>query len=139
MLKVDQTERLPGRGRFKSRLALLGLGVYWPGIFILSHIPKEHVPKNWEFSGVRLHLGAYFVLTLLVFLSAGVFRTVSLRCAKTWLLAGLIGVYAAIDELLQTQISGREGSLIDWGIDIIAVLACVGFLRLLNKTGKQGT
>jgi hypothetical protein len=78
MTKVPKAELVPLQERRtgrvkraqKSRLAMFGLCVYWPGIFIISHIPKDYVPKNVKVSGVSVHLAAYFVLTLLLFLSA---------------------------------------------------------------------
>ena len=137
MLKVDQTERLASWGRGRSRLALLVLCIYWPGIFILSHIPKEHVPEDLEFSGLRLHLAAYLVLALLVFINAGMIRRISFRSRKLWLWVGVIAVYAAIDELLQECVEGRDGNIVDWAIDVLAVLACVGFLWLLDRLSSR--
>ena len=123
----------------KSRLALVILCVYWVGIFIASHIPKPYVPKGWDVSGMRLHAGAYFVLALLVFVNAGLFRRVYLTSKKTWLLVGVIAAYAGLDEFLQVFAEGRNGSPVDWVIDVAACLFCVGLLwvvgllRLLDR------
>jgi len=117
----------------KSRLALIALCLYWPTIFIISHIPKRFVPPDVEVSGKVLHIAAYFVLTLLVFLNAGLICSTSLRLKKTWLLVGLIAAYAAVDELLQLYIEGRHGSPVDWTTDMVACLFCVGLLVMLAK------
>ena len=130
---APQKKRLTGWSQrvWKSKLALVGLCVYWPAIFVISHIPKEHVPKNVPFSGRALHLVAYFVLALLVFANAGLGRNIHLRSKKTWLLVGVIAVYAALDEFIQLFIQGRYGSGIDWAVDLFACLLCVLVLRLL--------
>ncbi len=117
----------------KSRLALVILCVYWVGIFIASHIPKPYVPKGCDVSGIMLHAGAYFVLTLLVFVNAGLFRRVYLTSKKTWLLVGVIAAYAGLDEFLQNFIQGRDGSAIDWVIDVAACLFCVGLLWVAGR------
>ena len=139
MTKVPKAELVPlqerrtgrvQRGR-KPRLARAGLWLYWPGIFIISHIPKDYVPKDITVSGARVHLVAYFVLTLLVFLNAGLGYNIHLRSKKTWLLVGLIAIYATLDEFLQHFIQGRYASGIDWAVDMSACLFCVFLLRLL--------
>ena len=130
---MDQREpRVVGQ-RGKSRLGLVVLCVYWVGIFIVSHIPKDHVPEGWDVSGVRLHAGAYFLLTLLVFANAGFFRQGGLGWKKTWLLVGLIGAYAGLDEFLQVFIQGRSGSAVDWAVDVAACLLCVGLLWVVRQ------
>ncbi|NIA06305.1 MAG: hypothetical protein GWP14_01480 [Actinobacteria bacterium] len=140
MTKVSKAELGPPqkhRTGQRSRLALVGLCVYWPTIFIISHIPKDYVPKNVTVSGVGVHLGAYFVLTLLVFLNAGLGHNTHLRSKKTWLLVGAIAAYAALDEFVQSFIQGRSGNIIDWTVDMSACLLCVGLLRLLTGI-RQG-
>ena len=129
----------------KSRLALVILCVYWVGIFIASHIPKPYVPKGWDVSGMRLHAGAYFVLALLVFVNARLFRRVSLTSKKTWLLVGVIAAYAGLDEFLQVFAEGRHGSPVDWAINMAGCLFCVGLLwvvgllRLLDRGADQAS
>ena len=139
---MERGEPGAGRPKGKSRLALLVLCVYWLTIFILSHLPKDYVPSGWKVSGKFHHLGAYVVLTFLVFLNAGLIRNVSLRFKKTWLMIGVVIAYGALDEFLQAFIPGRRGSPRDWAVDVIACLLCVGMLllsqRLWPETGPQG-
>ncbi len=117
----------------KSRLSLVVLYVYWLIIFILSHIPKDHVPPGWTVSGKTLHFGAYFVLTLLVFVNAGLIHRTSLRSKKTWSMIGVVIAYGALDEFLQLFIQGRRGSPLDWAVDVAACLLCVGLLLLAQR------
>ena len=117
----------------KSRLTLVVLCVYWLTIFVLSHIPKDRVPSGWTVSGKTLHLGAYFVLTLLVFANAQLILRTSLRSKKTWLMIGVVVAYGALDEFLQLFIPGRHGSLLDWAVDVAACLLCVGVLLLAQR------
>ena len=120
----------PVRQTGKSRLALVVLSIYWVGIFIASHIPRSHVPSGWKVSGKLHHLVAYFVLTVLVFINAGLIRRASLCSKKTWLMVSVIIAYAALDEFLQVFVPGRDGSPLDWAVDVVACLLCVGLLRL---------
>ncbi len=115
------------------------LCVYWPTIFILSHIPKQSVPKGWTVSGAPIHFLAYFGLTLLVFAAAGLVRRTYLRCRKTWLLVGLVGCYGGLDEILQVFIDGRRGSFEDWLVDVVACLLCVGLLWLVTLGSNRKT
>ena len=85
-----------------------------------------------------MHAGAYFVLTLLVFANAGLFRRASLRAKKTWLLVGLIGAYAGLDEFLQNFVQGRDASVVDWVVDMASCLLCVGLLWVLGQLGLIG-
>ena len=123
---------------YRSRLDLVALCIYWLAIFIISHIPKQYVPRNVEISGITLHLVAYFLLTLLVFINAGLFGRVSLLSKKTYLLIGVIAAYAAVDEWLQVYIEGRHGSPIDWGIDVAACVLCVALLAILGRCCSGG-
>ena len=126
------------RSVHRSKLALVALCIYWPAIFIISHIPKQYVPRDMAVSGKTLHMVAYFLLTLLVFINAGLFGRVSLLSKKTYLLIGVIAAYAAVDEWIQVYIEGRHGSSIDWGIDVGACVLCVVLLVILGKCCSGG-
>ena len=117
----------------KSRLTLVILYVYWLTIFVLSHIPRDYVPSGWTVSGKLHHLVAYFVLTLLVFINAELIGRASLRSKKTWLMIGVVIAYGALDEFLQVFIPGRHGSHLDWAVDVVACLLCVGLLLLAQR------
>ena len=121
----------------RSRLALAILCAYWVGIFIVSHVPKPYVPAGWSVSGTWMHAGAYFVLTLLVFASAGLLGRLSLGVKKTWLLIGVIGAYAGLDEFLQLFIKGRDGNFADWVVDISVCLVCVGLLWIISLLRRR--
>ena len=138
VFNMDQREPRSVGQTGRSRLALVVLSVYWVGIFIASHIPESRVPKGWEVSGAYMHVGAYFVLALLVFVNAGLFRRVYLTSKKTWLLVGVIAAYAGLDEFLQNFVPGRHGSAVDWTIDMAGCLFCVGLLWVLGQLGLVG-
>lgn len=139
MNKTPQAKRVPSRKVGKSKLALVVLCVYWPAIFVASHIPKQMVPEGWSVSGLKVHVAAYSVLTLLVFAGAGLLWRTSLCSKKAWVLVGLISGYAAGDELLQLLSQGRSGNLADWAIDTATCLVCVLLLALLAKLINQRT
>lgn len=124
------------RGRFRWLWGVLC--VYWVGIFIISHIPKSSVPAGWCVSGVLRHVGAYSVLTVLLFTNAGYFGKVGPGSKKVWFLVGVIGAYAALDEVLQLFVEGRSGKPIDWAVDMAACLVCVGLLWVVRRLWYRG-
>lgn len=134
-MEPGEPKAIPPTG--KSRLALIVLCGYWLTIFILSHLPKVYVPPGWSVSGKLNHMGAYVVLTLLVFLNAGIIRQISLRSKKTWLMSAVVIAYGALDEFLQTLIPGRHGSPLDWAVDVVACMLCVGLLLLRQRLWPQ--
>jgi len=145
MTKASKGEPSPGQKHrtgwvqrgWKSKLPVMGLCVYWPTIFIISHIPKRYVPRDVTVSGRAVHILAYFVLTLLVFISAGSAGSASFGRKKTWILISIIACYAAFDEILQRFIEGRSGSPVDWAVDVFACLLCVVVLRLLAGVRRR--
>lgn len=84
-----------------------------------------------------MHALAYSVLTMLIFLAAGLFYQVSLRAKKTWLIVGLVAVYATMDELLQMKVHGRDADIKDWAVDMFACLGCVVLLYYWNKRRRK--
>ncbi len=137
MNKIPKAERIPSPRSGKSKLALGLLCVYWPIIFVASHVPKEIVPRGWTVSGADLHVLAYSVLTVLVFAAAGMIRRISMRCRKIWALVSLISGYAAVDEFLQLTSPGRHAYLMDWVVDTVACLLCVSLLAILAKFSER--
>jgi len=130
-MEPDEPGALQPKG--KSRLVQVVLYVYWLTIFILSHIPKVNVPRGWKVSGSMHHFGAYVVLTLLIFLNAGLIRRMSLRAKKTWLLIGVVIAYGVLDEFLQYFVPGRDANLMDLVVDVVACLLCVGLLFITQR------
>ena len=81
------------------------------------------------------HFGEYFVLGLLLF--AGIGWTVSRSGFITFLFLFAVGVsVAALDELLQSYIPGRNMDLYDWFADGAGVAVGVG-MGILTSLGTR--
>ncbi len=115
----------------RHKTVLLVLGIYWPLIFWLTHIPVPQVARQSGMSDKTMHVLAYFALTFLVWFAVSPYHKVRWSKLKPWLV--LIGIlcYGAIDEYLQ----GRVGRLMD-GMDLAANLfGAVLALGLLSILG----
>lgn len=102
------------------------LRVLWPGI------PSPTMQRLHVFARKAIHWGGYFVLTLLI---ARAFRyqfsdaSETAQLAWTFLAVALI---ATLDELRQTIVPNRQGSLTDVMIDLFGSAAAI--LLLLAST-----
>lgn len=116
------------------RIALLAWSLtaaYWLGIFYLTHLPPQRVPKT-RIVDVHAHFAAYAVLAAMLLWSLR-YTSLSSRAAAWWVVAvGLI--YGIVDEVLQIPV-GRICSMKDWLADatgvvtVVAVVVVVGALR----------
>jgi VanZ family protein len=97
-------------------------------IYAFSAQPSlPHAPAPWWDLLVKkgAHMAAYAILVVLWW------RLLALRSSKRLALglAGLLAVlYAVSDEFHQTYVPGRNGSLLDVGIDTGGVLVAAGAL-----------
>ena len=110
----------------KLRLPLLlrraGLVAVLAGIFWLSHQPSlTIVPPLFPFQDKLLHAGEFFILGAMLFLNRDIFPP-RFRWTGT-VLAGVL--WAALDEVHQSYVVGRDCSSGDFLAD------CVGLLTIL--------
>jgi len=99
------------------------LVLYWPGLFVVAHIPIPHVVQEAEVSDKSLHFLAYLILTFLIWSAVSGDRKVKWRRAAPWLVLFLIVVYGILDEWLQTFVAGRSCDVRDFFTDLAGVLA----------------
>jgi VanZ family protein len=94
--------------------------VYWAVIFTLTHLPPNRVPHGPSNDKLE-HLGAYFVLSLML----GATLWVALP-ARRRLLPVIVFVaaalYGAFDEFTQIPV-GRDAEFMDWCADISGAAA----------------
>jgi len=113
-----------------KRLVLLLLGLYWPGFFILFHMP---IPAGVRVAGMldkTLHVLAYMFLTFLLGAAVSPDRRLSWRRLRSWLvLAGVLG-YGVVDELVQARV-GRTADVHDYIADVVGCCIALGVLTLL--------
>jgi len=113
-----------------KRLALILLGLYWPGFFILAHIPIPMAVRRAGMSDKTLHVLAYMLLAFLLGTAVSPDRRLSWRRLRSWLvLVGVLG-YGVVDELVQARV-GRTADLHDYLADVVGCFIAMGVLTLL--------
>ena len=100
-------------------LTIAALILYWPGIFILTHIPVS-VPfliLRLQASDKILHFVAYLFLVFLLWFSINPDVKVNWRKASVWWILFVVVWYGVIDEWLQGYV-GRSPDAMDFAADL---------------------
>jgi len=106
----------------RQKLSILALAIYWPILFIVSHIPIPNLVRKAGVSDKALHFLAYLVLTFLLWVALNPNRKVRWRRAGVWWLLLALTVYGVVDELLQGYL-GRSCDIRDLGADVAGIVA----------------
>jgi len=118
--------------RQKTFLTLLVF--YWPAIFILTHMPLEHVSK-WvlqvHISDKTLHYLAYLLLSFLLWVSIRPLSKVNWRRYDVWWLLLVIVWYGAFDEWLQSYV-GRNCDVMDFFANLAGALTSLILLSIFS-------
>ncbi|MCF7956940.1 MAG: VanZ family protein [Phycisphaerae bacterium] len=107
------------------------LGLYWPVIFISTHIPH---PRNFGIhaSDKVLHFTAYFLLGLLFWLAFYRKARPSLRDKRFYLTLFTLTAYGVLDEISQ-KLVGRDCSGLDLLSDFGGVLTALIVLSIFRR------
>ncbi len=103
-------------------LVLLETGTSLPG----SMLPHE----SYQLDKV-VHFGLYMVLFLLL---ARALRRTGWPARRLWLVVVIVSAFAALDELHQLFIPGRDADVLDWSADTVGALTGLWFRARLLKT-----
>jgi VanZ family protein len=106
----------------QQKIAACVLVLYWPGLFVLAHIPIPHVVQEADVSDKSLHFLAYLILTFLIWSALSGDRKVKWRRAAPWLVLFVIVVYGILDEWLQIYVAGRSCDVRDFFSDLLGAL-----------------
>lgn len=108
----------------RQKLTIISLLLYWPGIFILSHIPLVRVPR-WavqvQVSDKILHCLGYLILVFLLWFAISPYRKVNWRRATVWWVLFAVVWYGVFDEWLQAYV-GRNADVRDFFADLAGTL-----------------
>ena len=116
----------------QRKFLYLPLGLYWLLIFILTSIPGNHVPKLFGVSDKIKHLGAYFVLAILLNFTLYVQNKFPILSRKSFYFTFLITLlYGVIDEVHQIFIPGRSFDWWDLVADVVGSLLGILFVKLV--------
>jgi hypothetical protein len=115
----------------RHRSVLLALGIYWPFIFWLTHIPVPALARQSGMSDKTMHVMAYFVLTFLVWFAVSPYEKVRWNRAKHWFVVLAVILYGAMDELLQAKV-GRSADIHDFAANCFGVVLALGVLSIFE-------
>jgi len=115
----------------RHKSVLLALGIYWPFIFWLTHIPVPALARQSGMSDKAMHVMAYFVLTFLVWFAVSPYEKVRWDRIKHWFVVLAVIVYGALDEILQGRV-GRSADIHDFIADCLGVLLALGVLSVFE-------
>ena len=107
----------------QQKIAVCVLVLYWPALFLLTHIPIPHVVQEADVSDKSLHFLAYLILTFLIWSAVSGDRKVKWNRATPWLVLFVIVIYGILDEWLQNYVAGRSCDVQDFFTDLAGALA----------------
>ncbi len=116
----------------RQKLAIIPLLLYWPAIFILTHMSPRTVSRwvyRFRLSDKMMHFLAYFVLAFLLWFVISPEKKVRLRRATTWWVLLIVAVYGVIDEVLQHYVS-RSPDVFDFLADLAGAASALIVLAI---------
>ena len=114
----------------RHKYVLIALLVYWPVLFILSHIPVPQIARKSGMSDKIMHVFAYMALVFLCWHAVSPFNRVNWKRAKVWVILMFMVWYGAFDEYLQGRF-GRNADIRDFFADLTGTIFGLFILTLL--------
>ena len=108
----------------RRKYVLWGLSVYWPALFIITHIPLPELAQRPGMSDKIMHFLAYLVLTFLWWSVISPGEKVKWRRPLVWITLVVITFYSLVDEIMQHYV-GRIGDLGDFSANLLGILAAL--------------
>lgn len=119
---------------FGFRMAVAVLAAYWLAIFIGTHLPAN-LDISPRVNDKVKHFSAFFLLATLL-----CYVTTSPRSFRRFTTIGLVGMaYAAIDEMTQYFVSGRDPSGFDFLADSAGIWTAIGIYLIARYCFKHVT
>jgi len=116
----------------RQKLVLTVLLLYWPAIFIGTHIPQ--IPQ-WVgqivISDKVVHFVAYLFLSFLLWLAVNPDKKVHWRKPAVWVILFAVVWYGVIDEWLQMYV-GRDADVHDFFADLAGAVTGLLILTFVN-------
>jgi VanZ family protein len=116
----------------RQKLVLAALLLYWPAIFIGTHIPQF---PQWAgqipVSDKVLHFVAYLFLSFLLWFAVNPDKKVHWRKPAAWIILFAVVWYGVIDEWLQMYV-GRNADVRDFFADLAGAITGLLILTFVN-------
>jgi VanZ family protein len=106
----------------RQKLTVISLLVYWPGVFILAHIPIPQLVCKAQVSDKSLHFLAYVILTFLLWFAISPNKRVNWHKTAAWWVLFVVVWYGVADEVLQGYV-GRSCDVMDFLADLAGTFA----------------
>ena len=115
--------------KYKKKVLYFPLITYWFVLLFLTTLPGKDLPKTGINDKIE-HFTAYFILGFLFSLTL-LLQNKYYQIKKYFaIFSGIfIGLYAALDEIHQLFIPGRDCDILDWTADMIG--ASLGILLII--------
>ncbi len=115
----------------RHKSVLIALGIYWPVIFWLTHIPVPDIARQSGMSDKTMHVMAYFALSFLIWFAISPYDKVKWNRKKVWILLAIVVWYGAMDEYLQARV-GRSCDIHDFIADLFGMVLALGILSIFG-------
>lgn len=96
--------------------------LYWPALFVLTHVPMPESVQAAHVADKGLHFVAYFLLVLLIWGSVSPYERVRWNRATVWWVLLVLLCYGAVDEWSQGWVRGRSTDVGDYYADVAAAV-----------------
>lgn len=115
----------------RHKYILVALCLYWPAIFVATHIPIPQMVRQSGLSDKTMHLVTYMILAFLLWFALEPYRKIDWRYIKPWCMLLGIAAYGLIDEWLQLFV-GRGADIFDFVSNMLGTLIAMTLLTLLE-------
>jgi len=115
----------------RKKLALISVIIYWPVIFLLTHIPLPRIVSQANLSDKTLHFMVYFILVFLLWGTIKPYSKVIWSKPPVWAILAVIVWYGVMDEWLQGFV-GRTADVHDFFADLAGTLTSLAILSILS-------
>jgi hypothetical protein len=114
----------------RHKYILTCLGIYWPVLFILTHIPVPQIARQSGMSDKTMHVLAYMGLVFFCWYTINPYSRVNWKRVKVWVILGVMVWYGAFDEYLQARM-GRSGDIRDFIADLAGTVIGLVIMTIL--------
>ncbi len=115
----------------RHKYSIILLSIYWPAIFILTHIPVPMLARQSGMSDKTMHFLAYMALVFFLWLAVSPYQKVNWNKAKAWIILAVIVWYGVFDEWLQGKV-GRNADMMDIAADLSGAVAGLAVLSIFS-------
>lgn len=114
-----------------QKFGILGLLLYIPTIFVLTHIPIPKMVRTAGVSDKMMHFLAYMILAFFLWMVISSEKRVHWLKSRVWIAIGISLLYSIADEYLQTFVN-RNANILDLTANMAGVFTCLIILTIFN-------